>query len=211
MMVALAVITGIIVLLLLLLVIPIRLEFSYQDQPSVVLKYSFLKFILFPSQRKRKEETHKKKRKNQNKEEKKSNLSFSSLKKEYGFFGAIRYLTELLKPLIEKMVSLCRRITITDLTVDITVSNPDAAQAAIEYGAVASVLYPFLGWTGTLLRFEKPSINLGIDYQKEKSCVSVCGCATILPLHIVTTAISVFVTYITLGVVMPQFSVKKAK
>ena len=50
MMVALAVITGIIVLLLLLLVIPIRLEFLYQDQPSVVLKYSFWKFILFPSQ-----------------------------------------------------------------------------------------------------------------------------------------------------------------
>ena len=211
MMVALAVITGIIVLLLLLLVIPIRLEFLYQDQPSVVLKYSFLKFILYPSQRKKTEDTHKKKRKNQNKEEEKSNLSFSSLKKEYGFFGAIRYLTELLKPLIQKMVSLCRRITVTDLTIDITVSDPDAAQAAIEYGAVASVLYPFLGWTSALLRFEKTSINLDVDYKKEESRFLVCGCATILPVHIVTTAISVLVTYIARGMIIPQFSAKKAK
>ena len=210
-MVALVTITIIVFLILFFLVIPLRLQFSYQDQPSVLLKYSFLKFTLYPTQGKINDRTHKNKRNTQNREEGKSNLNFSSLRKEYGFLGAINYLTELLKPLIQKPFTLCRKIKITNLSVNIVIADSDAAQAAIEYGAVAAVIYPFLGWTSALIQFDNPSVNLGIDYAKEKSSVSVCGCVSILPLHIITTAISIFFAYIASGVNIPQFLFKKAK
>ena len=74
---------------------------------------------------------------------------------EIGFFSRLKYI---LKKLVGKHFKL-----------NISVSGDDAAQTALLYGGVCSVLYPVVAFLESFITFKEDDIKILCNYEKERS------------------------------------------
>lgn len=94
---------------------------------------------------------------------------FERLKQKYGFSGAVNEIFLFIKALVTRLKKQLKKIKIKRLCLDIRVASADAAQTAIEYGAVCSAVYPVLSLIGTLTDVKMKKINIYADFNSEKS------------------------------------------
>ncbi len=74
---------------------------------------------------------------------------------EIGFFSRLKY--------------IIKKLIISHFKLNIFVSSDDAAQTALLYGSVCSVLYPVVAFLESFITFKDDDMKILCDYEKEKS------------------------------------------
>lgn len=151
---------GIVLLFAIILAIPIKVCVRYKKAFFCRLHIGFVKIILYPTMPKKKKSKKKKKieqptKKEPKKEEKKDN----NFLKELGLSGVVNLFTKLAELAAGVLKDLFAHIIIKSFSLSIKVAGKDAADAALNYGRVCSVVYPL---TSAVIRSMKYS-HYGVD------------------------------------------------
>lgn len=95
--------------------------------------------------------------------------TFKKILKHLGFKGTINFLFGEEIGFFSRLKYILKKLTVKCFKLDIRISSDDAAQTALLYGGVCSVVYPVVAFLDTFMTFKKNDINLVCDYKKEKS------------------------------------------
>ena len=151
-MTALYIILAVVAVIMLLLLIPADciLEFSYNNKEnngSVIIKYAFLKFKIFPNDKVEEEV-----------EKEKSDI-----------LGIITLIKEVYKQLKKDILNLldyiiCHAIKIKELNVSSKFGTGNPMYTGIATGAVNAGVYNAVGWIDRRMKLEKWDVSLDADF-----------------------------------------------
>ena len=162
-MTALYIILAVVAVIMLLLLIPADciLEFSYNNKEnngSVIIKYVFLKFKIFPNDKV--EEEVENEEETTDKEEK---------KEKSDILGIITLIKEVYKQLKKDILNLldyiiCHAIKIKQLNVSSKFGTGNPIYTGIATGAVNAGVYNAVGWIDRRMKLEKWDVSLDADF-----------------------------------------------
>ena len=184
------VLAGIFLFVLLLLFSPLVLSVEYEQQLHIGVRFWFVKITLLPQ----KEKKGKIKKQSPKKKKKKSAVKKSgwqNLVEKYGVFGAVKEIVSALSVLPKSVVRLTKGARVRKMDVEIAVTGEDAADAAITYGRVCSVVYPFLGRVSGHVKLVRPKLNLYCDYEGTSSKIKAKANLYVSLYRVVGTALFV--------------------
>ena len=72
------------------------------------------------------------------------------------------------KTLLLRLKNQLRHIAVRRLCIDVKIASPDAAQTAIEYGAVCGAVYPVLSLINSTANVKFKQINVSADFNSDK-------------------------------------------
>lgn len=188
-MIALIIIAAVIVLIIVLLFLPVSANLSFEGDFSVKIKLAGIR--LYDSEKKSAE---KPKEKPEKSEEKKEN-TFSKLKDRYGFSGAVKEILGFVKAVLRKIKKQLKKILIRRLKIDIRVASPDAAQTAVEYGAVCASFYPLLSFFDNAANVKMKQINVTADFESGKPEFSFSALVKLRIINLLIMTYGVFSEY----------------
>lgn len=165
-MIFLYILLGIFILIFLCLSLPITVMAGYDDHFYIKVQYLF---FLFNPLKKEKKIKKIKPKKDAVKTSKKNIPYFDDLFKKQSLPDAIVELCSLLRIFFEKFAAILKRSTMQSFSLTITEYNADAATAAINYGRICAVVYPFLGFLNSLMPFKSQNVQIFCDYNSGKS------------------------------------------
>ena len=174
---------GLIALLLLASFIPIRIYFSMEYDLSLKIRFLFLNLRILPS------ETN---QEDSNEETKKGSKKIIG---KGGLFDSINELFKLLKILFSKVLWIIKKTKIHKLKGIITVATEDAAKTGLEYGAICSLVYPALGFLGTLTDISPAEVEVKADFDSSDASISLDAECSLKLGFAVVAAFSVFWQY----------------
>lgn len=170
----------------LIMIIPIKISasFAVNDENSVILKYGFLKFKLYPMADKPKKEKPKKE-KSKKDEEKKSDKSKIN-------FKTVWEIREDIKKEVSKILYHVIRHTITlnELNVSSRIGFDDAMPTAIVSGWINAGVYSVIGILDRFARLKKWNVSIEPDFENQTvkigmHCVISANIAKIITLLII--------------------------
>ena len=176
-------------LLLLLLVSPIVFTVTCDKDLTVWVRFWFVRIRLMPG---KKPKTHKQKEikvKKQKKVKKETKNIFHNLVEEHGVVGAIQLLIHVAVTLPKIVLRFLKGARVRQCRLTVGVAGDDAAQAALHYGEVCAVLYPFLGLAGEHVKLIQPTLDIYCDYQASQSVLKGQARLYISLFHAVGTAL----------------------
>lgn len=172
-MTALYIIGGIIAFFVLVLSIRINISGDYTDDFFLSVSWLFLKFKIFPWEKKNKPHKEKKPKEEKPAEEapedkktaeKKDNI-FVTFYKNKGFDGVIELINNAAYSLGRMLNSFRKHIVLRELFLNMTVAvNGDAAATAIQYGRVCQSVFPALSFICSTLPVKKYNAIVEPDY-----------------------------------------------
>jgi len=181
----------ILILLAIILFSPAYLEGAYsEDATYLKAGWLFLKYDIYPIDEEKKKKRKLKKDKKQKKKElkdakavRKGKIPKEKKKKHlFGGLSPIEFL-ELTSTIVVGMgksaVTILRRTTFKNFSLDVTVGGEDAAATAITYGKICSFTYPALGILHANSKMKNPKVNIVADYEKEKVDIEFSSTAKI--------------------------------
>lgn len=161
-MTALYIILAVVAVIMLLLLIPAYciLEFSYNNKEnngSVIIKYAFLKFKIFPNDKVEEVENEEE---TTDKEEK---------KEKSDILGIITLIKEVYKQLKKDILNLldyiiCHAIKIKELNVSSKFGTGNPMYTGIATGAANAGVYNAVGWIDRRMKLEKWDVSLDADF-----------------------------------------------
>lgn len=163
-------------LILLSLSVKVRFRIEYSsDNTSILLRWLFVKFPLYPAGKKEKPEKQPKEKKEAPKKEEikeekpaeKTGGGNDFLKTFYdaqGIDGIISILKKVLGHTKTFFGNLYHGFVIDELYLDISCTKGDAAATAIYYGEVCAVIFPLLGSLASKYRLKKYDVNIYPDF-----------------------------------------------
>ena len=163
-MIALIIVGAIICVLFVLCALPLSIELLYESKLTVNIKYAGIKWL------KNKKAKQKKVAKNKTKNSTK-NQNEGFLKKIYnqkGTIGTVRYISNIITIVFKRLLWLAKRFKLKIFNFDLTIATDDAANTAIQYGEVCSVLYPLFSIIQSTFNVKSKSININADFNKTK-------------------------------------------
>lgn len=149
---------GIVLLFAIILAIPVKVCVRYKNSFFCRLHIGFVRIILYPTQPKKKK-AKKKKTEQQKPAPKKEEKKENDFLKELGLSGVVNLFTKLVELASGVLKDLFAHIIIKSFALSIKVAGNDAADTAVKYGKVCSVVYPL---TSALIRSMKYS-DYGVD------------------------------------------------
>ena len=149
---------GIVLLFAIILAIPIKVCVRYKNIFFCRLHIGFVRIILYPPQPKKKK-AKKGKTEQQKPAPKKEEKKENDFLKELGLSGVVNLFTKLVELASGVLKDLFAHIIIKSFALSIKVAGNDAADTAVKYGKVCSVVYPL---TSALIRSMKYS-DYGVD------------------------------------------------
>lgn len=182
------IVLAIVGLIVLLLLCPVVIRVSYeQDELKADARYLFFHSPLLGGKKKPKKKPKKGKIKTNIVTQKTSVSAWSELRKQMGTVETVKLMISSTITFFQSILRLLKGAKVRHLELEIRVTGEDAAAAAINYGEVCAVLYPFLGAVGNHMKLIRPNLNLYCDYEADKPLVQ--GKAKIyIPLyHVVGT------------------------
>ena len=189
-MLALIIIGSILGLLLLLLLIPLRLELIYNSDIRLRLEYGWLRFKLFPRADKPKNKRVKQTKAEKKHTEKTPQPNFiKQLIDQQGYAGAFQTLKQYALIAFGAVESVAKHLVIAPFRLRLVMTGPDAADLAIQYGQLCAVLYPFLSFLQSRLRFEDHKTDIRVDYLKKEPELYFYVKVRIRPLFVLTAAL----------------------
>lgn len=188
-MTALIIIATVIILLIGLLFLPVSAHLSFEGDFSVKIKLAGIK--IFDSEKKSDEKPEEKNEKSVKKKEN----TFSKLKAKYGFSGAVKEILGLVKAVLEKLKKQFKRIMIRRLKTDIRVASPNAAQTALEYGAVCAAFYPLLSLFDNIANVKMKQINVTADFESDSPEFSFSAVVRLKIINLLIMAFGAFSEY----------------
>ena len=93
---------------------------------------------------------------------------FQKLKKKKGFVGAVKELADTVTGVVGRQKNILRHISMRKLTLNIAVAAENAADTAIHYGAVCTVVYPAISAVTHVMKIGMKSIDIHTDFEKDK-------------------------------------------
>lgn len=163
-MTALYIILAVVAVIMLLLLIPADciLEFSYNNKEnngSIIIKYAFLKFRIFPNDKVEKEvETEEETTEKEEEEKEKSDT-----------LGIITLIKEVYKQLKKDILNLldyiiCHAIKIKELNISSKFGTGNPMYTGIATGTVNAGVYNIVGWIDRRMKLEKWNVSLDADF-----------------------------------------------
>lgn len=150
---------GIVLLFAIILAIPVKVCVRYKNSFFCRLHIGFVRIILYPPQPKKKKAKKKKTEQQQKPAPKKEEKKENDFLKELGLSGVVNLFTKLVELASGVLKDLFVHIIIKSFALSIKVAGNDAADTAVKYGKVCSVVYPL---TSALIRSMKYS-DYGVD------------------------------------------------
>lgn len=173
-MTAVIIVLALLLFITVVLVVPFGADITFKGDFSVKIK--FLGIPVFRTspkpkgkhakQTKKKEKP--KKEREENKALKETKDIFTFLRKKYGFLGAVRKIFGFLKEVLSEVKDLLKMVRVKKTVLNITVASPNAAQTAIEYGGVCSVVYPVLSCLNSCAKVGLKTVNIKSDFDKKE-------------------------------------------
>lgn len=120
---------------------------------------------------------------------KKTNF-FKKVYDKLGFVGSIRYFAGLIKLLLKKLGWILKKIKVRKLKVKISVAASDAAQTAILYGEVCSVVYPVLSMLMSVIDCKVKKFDVSADFVHESPAVSASFNVRALPIQLIIAVLT---------------------
>lgn len=147
-MIALWIILGVLLLIFLLLMIRVQVHFRYDGEPHLTMKVLFYKKTLIPSPPKhekkkpapKKQKEPKEKPAEQPQEKKQSYLA--KIREKKGLSGLVSLLTSVARIAAGALKGLFSHIVIRKMDVGVALNSGNAADTAVTYGKLCSVIYP---------------------------------------------------------------------
>lgn len=166
----------VILFLLLLMFLPVTADISYQKEFCYRFKYSGI--VLFNSEKKFNIDKFKRKRKKKvlkdnltendsDTNHKKENF-FVKIYKEKGFINTVKYFADISGIILKRVLKLLKRFKFKKFKLNLTVASDDAANTAIEYGAVCSAVYPVIALLETQISLKSKKVSINADFDKTK-------------------------------------------
>ena len=171
------IIGGIVLFFALLLLSPIVVWVKFEETLHIKLRFWFVSYTLYP----KKPKTKTSPKKQTKKEQPSSVQPQGTLEKVKSIFGV-------LGTLLSASVRLISGARVRNLNLTLGITGKDAADAAITYGQVCSVVYPVLGFADSKMKLINPKVNIYCDYNAEKSITQGSGKVCITVYHAVGTA-----------------------
>ena len=166
-MTALYIIGGIILLIALLLILPITAQIDFKDDFFIKIKYlgiTVYKITLDEEEQKPNEKAEK----TEKPKEKQKGL-FTKLTEKHGFKGAVKEVLSFALDVLKQTKKQLLKIKLRNIKIDLIVVGSDAAQTAIEYGAVCSMVYPVLSIIEQNLNVKYKKINITAGFKHTDS------------------------------------------
>lgn len=172
------VVAGIVLLLAVVFLSPIVLSVKFEETLQVKLRFWFVSYSLYPQKKKAK--TSPKKLKTKEK---------TPAVKKQGTLEKVRGIFNVLSTLMNASLRLIDGARVRNLNITLGITGKDAADAAITYGQVCSVVYPVLGFADSKMELKNPKVNIYCDYNAEKSVIQGSGKVCVSVYHAVGTAL----------------------
>ena len=99
----------------------------------------------------------------------KSKGTFKKILKHLGFKGTIDLLFSEETGFFSRLKYVLKKLIVSHFKLNISVSADDAAQTALLYGGVCSVLYPVVAFLESFITFKEDDMKILCNYEKEKS------------------------------------------
>lgn len=149
-----------------ILFLPVTAHLKFKEDFFVKIK--FLGIKVYELKETEPKEAHKSEEKDgETKKEPQENTAktiFKALKKKYGFVGAVKKLFLFFKDCLDDVKKLLKHIKIKSICLNLIYGTDDAAQTAIKYGEICSVVYPVLAFFDTARNVEFKKINVSSDF-----------------------------------------------
>ncbi len=120
---------------------------------------------------------------------------FGKLEDRLGFSGAVKEIFSFVKSLLKRLKKQLGHIAVRRLCLNIRVASSDAAQTAVEYGAVCSAVYPALSFLDSVTDIKMKRINILSDFNSEKSDFSFSVIIRIKIIFLIILAFQAFSEY----------------
>lgn len=120
---------------------------------------------------------------------------FGKLEDRLGFSGAVKEIFSFVKSLLKRLKKQLGHIAVRRLCLNIRVASSDAAQTAVEYGAVCSAVYPALSFLDSVTDIKIKRINIFSDFNSEKSDFSFSVIIRIKIIFLIILAFQAFSEY----------------
>lgn len=190
---------GIILFFVLLLSIRITVKGEYFGSFNLKVSWLFLKFTLFPMNKKEKEkkeeppkqteEPPKEEASAEQPTEKKDNI-FKRFYNNQGFDGVIELVNNAAYSLMRMMNSFKKHLVIRELYLWMTVSkNNDAAETALEYGRVCQKVFPALSFICSTLPVRKYDAEIEPDFLGKKNKAEFVFSISVRPIFFINAVI----------------------
>jgi hypothetical protein len=190
-MTALIIILSIILFFLILLLCPVTVYAYFEDELTAKVRYLFITYKIHqkPEEEKRKladgtEEIEKKVKTNETKSRIKDIIEQKGLS---GFLNIIKDFASIATETAKKLFS---HMIINNISTDIAVADEDAAQTAILYGYVCTLVYTSIGLLVNNMKCRNYHINIVPDFQSKESRIRFEAKAHIQLLFLVSSGLS---------------------
>lgn len=196
------IILSVVLVLFILLLLPITVDLSFVKKLSYRIKYAG--FVLLNSEKKVEiKKAKKQKRQSQNdvmskEQSSKKDSFFKKTYKQKGFYGTVKYFSELLMMLLKKLWFVVKHLKFTRFKLDITVATDNAANTAIEYGGICSAVYPILAFLGTNADFKSKEVDISTDFDKTESTITASISVTTRLIYCLIVAVSAIFEFLRL-------------
>lgn len=169
------IVLAIVALVVLILLSPVIIRVSYDnDTLEADARFYFIKRSLLTDKKllkKNKKKKAKAKVKTNIVTQKTTVSGWQDLRKQLGTVETVKLMISSTVTFFQSILRLVKGARVRNLELEIRVTGEDAADAAIHYGEVCAVLYPFLGAVDNHMRLIRPKLNLYCDYAAEKPLV----------------------------------------
>ncbi len=173
------IVAGIVLLLAVFFLSPIVLRVKFEDTLQIQLRFWFVSYSLYPKGKKAKSSPKKSKSKTKQQ---------SSAGKQ-GTVEKVRGIFSVLSTLLHSSLRLVDGARVRNLKLTLGITGEDAADAALTYGQVCSVVYPVLGYVDSKMKLVNPQVNIYCDYTAEDSVIKGSCNVCVSAYHAVGTAL----------------------
>ena len=216
-MIVLYILGGLLALILILLCVPFQLIVGYDEQLELKIKYFFIPLQIMPRKKrvskpkskfvlwagkvwkslcrrfiKLKSKIRKKRHgttQNKKKTPEKKKSSFAVLREQRGFGGMLALLWRVLSLATGAFRGVLRMVVVEKFDFHAEIGGEDAAETAVTYGEMCSILFPALAFIlGATRRYNK-DIVISPNFESEETTVNVDAVIRIVPLFVVFHAV----------------------
>ncbi len=154
--------------------LPLRVQITLEEQGEIVFRFWFFRYRIILYGKEKKQKRKRKMRKASGRKKKKStddqkNNFFHKTIQEKGALNGTVWLLDILKKTIKRVIELIRKGTIERFSLRVLIAGDDAAETAMTYGAVSSVVYPFVGVLNAMIPIEKQEVRVLAVYENQPS------------------------------------------
>lgn len=178
------VIVGIILAIIFLIVLsPIKIYVSASDTFLVKIRLLFLNLYTFDSSVEKKTEKDIKEKDN-------IKSTIGKITNQNDNYNKIVILIKMLKSILSKFAKLLKHIEVEKFNFNITVAGNDAADTAIKYGNVCSIVYPLSTLLSKCVNFKPENISVYSNFNDNNTNFNLSFLISVRVIYLISFAVS---------------------